>query len=244
MSPEKPGILQRVLTFLLNIGADPADDEYTRTIKRIYWVTAAFGVLAGLGSTILYFASGNVVMGWLFFFSFVFFVGLFVEGVNHPRRFRTIAFVLLVYFVAAPALVTLLMGGIWNTDGTIMIGLMGPLLGLVYLRDRRQAAVLFILYCALVMGLAVFEPGLKEGAAGRFNLDPVVFWLGFVVVGAFIFGVIYFFVVQRDRAHQQLSEKRRSPKASFAGSRRTWPRPHASKRTSCPRRARDSRATI
>ena len=113
MSPEKPGILQRVLTFLLNIGADPADDEYTRTIKRIYWVTAAFGVLAGLGSTILYFASGNVVMGWLFLFSFVFFVGLFVEGVNHPRHFRTIAFVLLVYFVAAPALVTLL----WAASG-------------------------------------------------------------------------------------------------------------------------------
>ena len=32
---EKPrGIFGKALTFLLNIGADPADDEYTRTVKR------------------------------------------------------------------------------------------------------------------------------------------------------------------------------------------------------------------
>jgi sigma-B regulation protein RsbU (phosphoserine phosphatase) len=67
---------------------------------------------------------------------------------------------------------------------------------------------LFVFYCALVMGLAVFEPSLREGPSGRVNFDPVLFWLGFVVVAAFIFGVLYFFVVQRDKAHRLLAEEK------------------------------------
>lgn len=52
MSPEDRGIFRKSWTFLLNIGADPADDEFTRTIKRIWWPVAATGVLASLGGTL------------------------------------------------------------------------------------------------------------------------------------------------------------------------------------------------
>jgi hypothetical protein len=40
MSQEKPGFLRRILTFVLNIGADPEDSEYVRLLKRIYYASA------------------------------------------------------------------------------------------------------------------------------------------------------------------------------------------------------------
>jgi serine phosphatase RsbU (regulator of sigma subunit) len=196
------------LEFVLNVGADPADDDYTRTIKRIYWVTAAFGILASFGSTIWYFLAGSAVMGWIFLLSFLFFVGTFIDGVRHPRHFRGITLAVLIYFVAGSVLSTILLGGIWKTDGAIIVGLMGPLLGLIYFRNRRFAMALFIVYCALVMGLAIFEPALEGPMPRALGLDPVMFWLGFVVVAAFIFGEIYFFVVQRDKAHRELAEEK------------------------------------
>jgi serine phosphatase RsbU (regulator of sigma subunit) len=39
-------------------------------------------------------------------------------------------------------------------------------------------------------------------------MNPVNFWLGFLIVAAFIFGVMYFFVVQRDKAHRLLAEEK------------------------------------
>jgi len=199
---------RRGLEFVLDIGADPADDDYTRTVKRIYWAASALGVLTAFGSTVWYFLSGDAALGWLFFFSFVFFIGLFVEGIEHPKRFNTIVLVLLVYFVVASALVTLMRGGIWKTDGAIMIGLMGPLLGLVFLRDRRPVVVLFLVYCAIVMGLAILEPGSSGSRPVRLDLDPFKFWAGFVIVAAFVFGVIYFFVIQREKTHRELAEEK------------------------------------
>jgi serine phosphatase RsbU (regulator of sigma subunit) len=211
MIQEKQGVFRKISDFVLNIGADPADDEYTRTIKRIYWVTSCFGILAAFGSTFWYFLSGDAVTGWLFLFSFLLFVSLLIDGARHPSHFRSITLIVLLFFVASSILVTVMHGGLWKTDGAIMIGLMGPLLGLVYFRDRRLAAALFIVYGALVMILAAVESGAGRRPTDEIALNPVRFWLGFVIVAAFIFGVIYFFVVQRDKAHRQLAaEKARS----------------------------------
>jgi serine phosphatase RsbU (regulator of sigma subunit) len=203
-----PELLRRILAFMVGIGADPADDEYTRTIKRIYWVTAAFGVVASFGSTLLYFLSGETLLGWLFLASFLLFSGLYVDGIIHPKHFRAITMAVLLYFVVASVLVTVLRGGIWVTDGTIMIGLMGPLLGLVYFRDRRLAVALFLVYSACILGLAALEPGQIRLSAAGLKLSTFTFWLGFVVVAGFIFGVMYFFVVQRDKSHRQLAEEK------------------------------------
>ncbi len=208
MSQNKQGIFRKILNILLNIGADPADDEYTRTIKRIYWVPACFGILVELGGTLFFFLSGNPVLGWLYLISFVLFSALLVDGILHPAHFRAIAAVVLFYFVATSVLVTVLLGGIWKTDGTIMIGLMGPLLGLIYFRDRRLAVGLFAAYCALVIALAVAGPGSETRQPGIAGLDPIMLWLGFVVMAAFIFGEIYFFVIQRDKAHRELAEEK------------------------------------
>jgi serine phosphatase RsbU (regulator of sigma subunit) len=208
MIRDKPGSFRRALSFVLDIGADPADDEYTRTIKRIWWITASFGILAAFSATLIYLLAGNAVLACLFLLSFVLFVTLYIYGIRHPARFRAITEITLFYFVGSSVLVTILLGGIWAADGLIMIGLMGPLLGLIYFRDRRLAAGLFVAYAAFVMALSVAGAAGEPQELRRAGLDPLTFWLGFVVVSAFIFGVIYFFVVQRDKAHRRLAEEK------------------------------------
>ncbi len=208
MNQEKPGLIRRSLTFVLNIGAEPDDSEYVRLIKKIYYASAVIGCLVAFGSTLWYFLNGQALMAWLFLFSFGLFFGTTVDGYRRPRHFRPITLVILVYFVVAPVLVTILMGGIWRTEGMIIIGLMGPLMGLVYLLDRRLAIALFLVYGACVLGLAVLEPRFEGSPAGLAKMDPVNFWLGFLIVAAFIFGVMYFFVVQRDKAHRLLAEEK------------------------------------
>lgn len=208
MNQEKPGFLRRALSFILAIGADPEDSEYVRLIKRIYYASAVIGCVASLGSTFWYFLAGESLLGWLFLFSFGLFFGTTVDGFIHPRHFRGITSIILIYFVVAPVLVTILMGGIWRTEGLIMIGLMGPLMGLVYFLDRRLAVALFLVYSACVLGLAALEPRYEGSPAGLAKMEPVNFWLGFLIVAAFIFGVMYFFVVQRDKAYRLLAEEK------------------------------------
>jgi len=208
MNQLRTGLFQRILSFVLSIGADPEDSDYVRLIKRIYYVSAVFGCVAGLGSTVWYFLSGQSLMAWLFFFSFGLFIGTTVDGFLYPRHFRGIIFIVLIYFVAAPVFVTVLLGGIWRTEGILMIGLMGPLLGLVFFLKRRWAVALFLIYSGFVLGLALIEPRLEDSAAEHFKMNPFMFWLSFLVVAAFIFGVMYFFVVQRDKAHRLLAEEK------------------------------------
>jgi hypothetical protein len=208
MGLDKPSSFRRALSLILGIGADPADDEYTRSIKRIWWITASFGILAALSAALIYLVVGKTVLAGMFLFSFFLFVALYVYGVRHPSRFRIMAEITLFYFVISSVFITILLGGIWATHGLIMIGLMGPLLGLVYFRDRRLASGLFIAYVALVIALSVAGPTGQAQELRRAGLDSLTFWLGFVVVSAFIFGVIYFFVIQRDMAHRRLAEEK------------------------------------
>jgi sigma-B regulation protein RsbU (phosphoserine phosphatase) len=195
-------------SFILNIGADPRDSEYVRLIKRIYYGTAVFGCLASAASTVFYFLSGNSFQGWLFLFSFVLFLGTSIDGLLNPRHFRWITLLNLVYFVIAPAVSTIMLGGIWRSEGIIYIGLMGPLLGLVFFLKRRWAVALFLVYWAVVLGLAILQPRSGDPAASLARINSVRFWLGFLVIASFIFGVMYFFVVQRDKAYRLLDQEK------------------------------------
>jgi hypothetical protein len=44
MSQKKKGILSRILTFVLNTGADPRDSDYVRLIKRIWYSATAISL--------------------------------------------------------------------------------------------------------------------------------------------------------------------------------------------------------
>ena len=115
-----------------------------------------------------------------------------------------------MYFVLAPAVMAVAEGGLWQSGGGIMIGLLGPLYALIFPKKHR-AFFLFGLYAALVLILAALWPFPKDRDFLSTGFDSFQFWLGFLVLLAFIFSGMYFFVAQRDKAHRLLGlEKEKS----------------------------------
>jgi len=163
-----------------------------------------------LSSTLIYFFSGDYVSAAIFLFSFVFFLWFFVNGALYQHNFERNATYLVFYFVLTPFFLTVLLGGIWSANGSIYIGLLGPLFALL-LPNKRKAFFLFGLYVVLVVGLVIYQPYFKDSPAEMKGIRMFIFWLGHLAINAFIFGAIYFFVLQRDKAYHLLGlEKEKS----------------------------------
>lgn len=163
-----------------------------------------------LSSTLIYFFSGDYVSAAIFLFSFVFFLWFFVNGALYQHNFERNATYLVFYFVLTPFFLTVLLGGIWSANGSIYIGLLGPLFALL-LPNKRKAFFLFGLYVVLVVGLVIYQPYFKDSPAKMIDVRMFIFWFGHLAISAFIFGAIYFFVLQRDKAYRLLGlEKEKS----------------------------------
>jgi hypothetical protein len=195
--------LKRFVPFILDIGADARDSEYVRLIKRIWYAATTASLPISLLSALSEVRAGHGMLAASFFFAFLLFLAVLVDGARAPRHFERNTLIVLVFFVLAPAIITVTAGGIWHASGSIMIGLLGPLFALM-LPDKRWAFCLFGLYVALVLILTGIWPFPGDRAFLAAGFDQFQFWLGFVVLPAFVFGGMYFFVVQRDKAHRLL----------------------------------------
>lgn len=160
--------------------------------------------------TLIYYASRDIIQAAIFLFSFAFFCWFLINGALFPQNFDRNAIYLVFYFVVVPFLITILKGGIWNANGAIYIGLMGPLFALL-LPNKRKALFLFGLYVVLTVIIVLIEPHLSDSVSEMAGLRMFIFWYGFLIITAFIFGGTYFFVLQRDKAYRLLDiEKEKS----------------------------------
>jgi sigma-B regulation protein RsbU (phosphoserine phosphatase) len=142
--------------------------------------------------------------------SFAFFCWFVVNGAIFPKNFERNATLLVFYFVLIPFFLTILKGGIWSANGAIYIGLMGPLFALL-LPNKRKAIFLFALYVVLVIVIVLLEPYFADSASDMTGFRLFIFWYGFLIIAAFVFGGTYFFVLQRDKAYRLLGiEKEKS----------------------------------
>lgn len=210
MSPQDKSFPARFLSSVLGIGADPRDSEYIRLIKRIWYLSTVVALPASLVFAFGEFRFGRPLGAVGFFVSFLLFLAVLADGVRSPGHFERDAFIVLVYFILGPAVMTVLSKGIWRSQGAIMIGLLGPIYALI-LPKRRVAVFLFGFYAALVLALGVFWRFPEDEPYIPVGVGPFGFWFGFLVLSGFIFVGMYFFVVQRENAHILLGlEKERS----------------------------------
>ena len=153
---------------------------------------------------------GNTQGAAAFLFSFFLFLAMLVDCARQPGHFERNASFTFLYFLLAPAAMTFAEGGVWHSQGAIMVGLLGPLFALFFPR-RRRAIYLFVVYAALVLVLGAFWPFPLERDMAPFGLNAFQFWSSFIILLGFIFGGMYFFVVQREKAYILLGlEKEKS----------------------------------
>jgi serine phosphatase RsbU (regulator of sigma subunit) len=210
MMSQKGSFIRKAAGFILNIGADARDSDYVRLIKRIWYVSSVVALPISLVAGLSELWIGNRIMAGVFFLSFAVFLGFLVDGARFPGHFERNAFILLTYFVLSPIPVTFILGGLWRSGGALMVGLLGPLFALLF-PNRRKAIYLFCLYAASILALTllpIFPGDSTVELTGKYSL---IFWTGFLILIAFVFGAMSFFVVQRDKAYKLLNvEKARS----------------------------------
>ncbi|MGD9347017.1 MAG: PP2C family protein-serine/threonine phosphatase [Candidatus Aminicenantes bacterium] len=207
---KKKSIFKRASSFILNIGGVPEDSEYIRLVKRIYYGGSLFSLPLSVSISLLYFMRGDIIQAAIMLFSFVFFCWFMVNGALFPQNFERNATYLVFYFVLVPFLITFLKEGIWNANGAIYIGLMGPIFALL-LPNKRKALLLFGLYVLLVIVIVLFQPYFADSIAEITGFRLFIFWYGFLIIATFVFGSTYFFVLQRDKAYRLLGiEKEKS----------------------------------
>ena len=195
------------IAFILNIGADPRDSDYTRLIKRIWYVSSVVALPTSLIVGFNGLIAGNRLMAVGFFFSFVVFLSFLVDSALFPNHFERNAFIVLTYFVLGPVLTTFILGGLWRSEGAVMVGLLGPLYALLFPK-KRKAFYLFGLYAASILGLTLFPLFPRDSSVELTRPYSFVFWSGFLILVAFIFVAMYFFVVQRDKAYRLLDQEK------------------------------------
>jgi serine phosphatase RsbU (regulator of sigma subunit) len=201
------GLFKKAVAFILNIGVEPQDSDYIRLIKRIWYVSSIVALPTSFMVGLNGLASGNKSVAAGFFFSFFVFLGFLVDGALSPKHFERNAFIVLTYFVLGPVLTTFVLGGLWRSEGIVMVGLLGPLYALLFPK-KRKAFYLFGLYAASILGLTLFPSFPRDSSVELTRPYSFVFWSGFLVLVAFIFGAMYFFVVQRDKAYRLLGEEK------------------------------------
>jgi uncharacterized membrane protein YidH (DUF202 family) len=207
MNPPKAGFFKKLGLFILDIGADSRDSEYTRLIKRIWYTSSAVALPVSLYFAIDAFLGGDTTVAGAYIVSFLIFFASLVDGARSPGHFERNAFLLLIYFIMAPAILTVAAGGLWRLNGIMMVGFLAPLFGLILPR-RRRAIALFILYVVVCLILAGLWPFPEEKTQMPEGFDSFQFWLGFLILVGFVFGAMYFFVVQRERAYILLGQEK------------------------------------
>jgi serine phosphatase RsbU (regulator of sigma subunit) len=200
-------LFKKGIAFILNIGADPRDSEHIRLIKRIWYVSSVVSLPTSLLMGLSELFAGNKSLAALFLFSFALFIGSLVDGALFPHHFERNAFCLQAYFIIAPVSIIFVLGGVWRSGPFFMVGLLGPLFSLLF-PNKRRALFLFGLYALSVLGLTLFPLFPHDSAADLTGLNLHLFWPGFLILLAFIFGAVYFFVVQRDKAYRLLDQEK------------------------------------
>jgi eukaryotic-like serine/threonine-protein kinase len=198
--------LERLLDRVARIGAHPAETEDERVRRLIWMITLLAGAIPVSGLMAPVFAAlGAVpaailsVLGAAFWVCQVVLVGLLRRGVDSmalASQFGCVVF---------SCVGVLAMGGLSSSGGIVLIGLIGPLYALAFPNRRRAWWMLGAYLASLGLCIAVGD-GVSWARPLPEFANAVVFGIVTTTTAVTVFGALYYFVFQRDRALSLLRE--------------------------------------
>jgi hypothetical protein len=199
-------VVQRLLAYLAQIGADPQDDEDTRADKALLVLISVLILPVALLWATLYLAFGSPV-GWV---PLAYFAVLLASIVvfSRTRNFRTLLRVGQVAILLAPTLSMVPLGGFLDAGGVGLWGILAPLAALVF-SDVRSAARWYLAYVAVFLGSGIAGEllgGVSPAVPEWFTSTMLA--LNVTVGGTIVFTLLAVFARQRrdadDRGPVQL----------------------------------------
>jgi tRNA A-37 threonylcarbamoyl transferase component Bud32 len=198
--------LKRLVDRVARIGAHPAETEEERVRRQIWVIALAAGAIpVSVLVTFIFSVLGSApaailsALGAAFWTSQLLLAGLLRRGVDAMALASQLS---CVVFSCASVLA---MGGLPSSGGMVLIGLIGPLYALAFPSRRRAWWMLGAYLASLGVGVAVGDRVPWARPLPEFA-NVVVFALMVITTAATVFGALYFFVLQRDRALRLLRE--------------------------------------
>lgn len=187
--------LTRILTFAGNVGADPADSSETTLQKRLT-VALCVGTLplTVLWSVIYLLAGVPSAAAIPAFYSI--FTPINTAFFAWSRNLGLYRFTQLLMILVLPWLVTLALGGFGQSSMVIIWAALCPL-GALLLEDIARTLFWLLGFVALLLVTALLQPHLTPAPLP----DAFVTWFFVLNIGcviAIVFGLLYYFVGQRN----------------------------------------------
>lgn len=203
-------VLLRLGARIGNAGSDPSDFEQVRLLKRIWIITlaAAIPFTAGMAMTYQLLGQGLHALFWLI--QTLIWLGSLSLYAVLSGKIESYALSSQILLILSSFVATCLLGGFFQSDGAIFLGLIGVLYAMVF-PNRKRAIILFVAYLILFAAALVLELTSFRSDSPRPPVSTLFFWLTFATVAAFTVLAIYYFVGQRDLGTRLLqAEKDRS----------------------------------
>jgi guanylate cyclase len=147
------------------------------------------------GAGLVYIVFGLIVLG-----------NLLVYGLWYKDVVRC-GFILAVMALPTHWLITVLLGGFFNSHGVMLWGLFFPILGGLLLFPPRQVKYWFVVYAAGVLWSIFMQPWLRPSNNVPVLAAQTLLALNVLMISVFALGIMAYFVRQRDRALRLLREE-------------------------------------
>ena len=200
--------LQRLVALMRRIGANLNEDDDLR-IRRMLFVGASLGGVLSLLMYGLLFGILGAPLAAMVMFAYlaICLVNLTAFGML-PRYFETFLFILLSTHMIASLLVTLVLGGLIPSAMHAVWGLLSPL-GAIVVYGPKTALGWFAGYVAII-AVGIYVSYDVNGPINALDPGAISALMAMNILGAsvFAFGILYYFVQQRDLAFRLLRGER------------------------------------
>lgn len=195
-------LLQRFVSIIARIGADPQDTDDIRLQKTLLVLSALMMSSLGVVWSSIYLAFGET---WAAAIPFTYAVLSFltVAFLARTRRYRFFRASQLLFSLLLPFLLMLALGGFVHSSAVVLWSLVSPIGALLFI-GRRQAAGWFLAYLVLV----IIGGFMEAFARPSNNLPPAVVTIFFVMnvggLSAVTFILLQHFIGQKNAAFSLL----------------------------------------
>src|SRR6478672_7274789 len=206
-------VMKRLFTLVAGIGAGPNEDDDSRLRRMVsIWASLAGVPCLAIYCAVYIFLGAPLAAAIMFAYMAIVLIGLIAFGMT-GRGFSQFLLFLTLSPMIASFLVVIILGSLMGSAMHVVWGLLTPLAALV-VYGPKAARYCFAAYLG-VLGLGAF---LSYSTAHPINvLDPrgisVMMGINIIGVSAFAFGILHYFVHQRDLALGLLRSEREKSEA-------------------------------
>ena len=178
--------------------------------KRIWWICLSFATPLTLFIGIVLIWTGQLVLGKIFSIASLYWLLSMLLFHRSKTGIEWYGLASQLFLILFSFVMTILMGGIINSGGIILLGLIGPVYALTF-PSRSRAIVLFVIYLLLACLSIVVHPYIKPIIELSYHENLYLFISSLLINTVFWFIALYYFSSERSVALENLhAEEKKS----------------------------------